>query len=164
MLPPPSSQLLKFTNANSFSNTVLGPNNWRYTVPPSTSQDDIPEKLKAETLSIISRIMPSVPDSRSVLFWRICWDSLTPSQDQLIAKHPNPKLANLYLAVGGSFHSWKFLPNIGRYVVNVVNEKSNGEEEDQKWAWKEKGWNSGGQRGVHEKVVPRRELKDLLPI
>ena len=164
MLPPSSSKLMKFNNANSFSNTMIGPKKRFYTAPLLLSQDEIPQKLKTETLNLVSRIMPSIPISRSVSSWRLCWDSLTPTQDQLITKHPDVRLTNLYLAVGGSFHSWKFLPSIGKYVLNVVNGKSNGEEKDGKWAWKEKGWNSGGQKGAHEKVVPQRELKGLLDV
>ena len=60
--------------------------------------------------------------------------------------------------MGGSFHSWKFLPIIGKYVVNVLNGVSNGEEKDRRWAWKD-GRLQG--RGAHEKVVPKRELQDL---
>ena len=99
--------------------------------------------------------------NRSVTFWRLCWDSITPSQHQLITKHPDPRLGNLYFAIGGSFHSWKFLPIIGKYVIKILNDCSNGEEKDRNWAWKTEGWNQGGQRGAHEKVIPRRELKDL---
>lgn len=61
--------------------------------------------------------------------------------------------------MGGSFHSFKFLPTIGRYVVNVLEGVGNGEEKDGVWGWKGKGSREG--RGAHEKVVPRRELRDV---
>lgn len=77
-----------------------------------------------------------------------------------MTRHPDPRLGNLYLAIGGSFHSWKFLPIIGKYVVNVLNGVSNGEEKDQNWMWKSEGWDEG-RRGAYKKVIPRRELKDL---
>lgn len=67
-------------------------------------------------------------------------------------------MSNLYLAVGGSFHSYKFLPIIGKYVVNVLNATGNGDEKDQAWRWKT-GKETG--RGAHEKVIPQRELADL---
>lgn len=106
--------------------------------------------------------MPSVQrEGRPVDYWRLCWDSVTPTQDQLIAKHPDERLNNLFLAVGGSFHSWKFLPTIGKYAVNVLNEISNGKDKDLRWEWKCAGWSSGGVRGAHEKVIPKRELRDL---
>lgn len=98
---------------------------------------------------------------REVSYWRLCWDSVTPTQFQLIAKHPDVRLSNLFMAIGGSFHSWKFLPVIGRYIVNVLKGISNGKENDQNWAWKDARWKMGGQRGAHEKSLPKRELRDL---
>lgn len=91
-------------------------------------------------------------------YYRLCWDSITPDQNQLITKHP--RIGGLYLAVGGSFHSYKFLPTIGRYVVTVLEDASNGEEKDRAWGWKDWTTISAG-RGAHEKVVPKRELSDL---
>ncbi|KAF2114848.1 FAD dependent oxidoreductase [Lophiotrema nucula] len=156
--PPQRTQLLKFTNSRSFSNYVSTASGHRISVPPATSQNIVSEKLKQETLdSTVSQAMPSFA-KREVDYWRLCWDAITPSQDQLITKHPHPKLSNLYLAVGGSFHSWKFLPIIGKYVVNVLNGVSNGDEKDEHWKWKTEKPEG---RGAHEKVVPRRELKDL---
>lgn len=107
--------------------------------------------------------MPSIlSDNRAVDYWRLCWDSITPTQDQLITQHPDARLANLYLAVGGSFHSWKFLPIIGEFVVNVLEGRGNGREMDERWGWKKERWGGAkGKGGAHEKVVPTRELADL---
>ncbi|KAF2004507.1 FAD/NAD(P)-binding domain-containing protein [Amniculicola lignicola CBS 123094] len=143
MIPPPQKcQLLKSTNARSLTITVTTKSGHRISVPPDSSQN---------------MILPSFA-SRAVDYCRLCWDAITPSQDQLITKHPDARLSNLYFAVGGSFHSWKFLPTIGKYVVNVLNGDSSGEGKDQQWAWKIA---KPQKRGAHEKVVPRRELKDL---
>jgi sarcosine oxidase/L-pipecolate oxidase len=89
----------------------------------------------------------------------VCWDAISTDQSQLITKHPHEKLSNLYLAVGGSFHSWKFLPIIGKYVVNVLMDRGNGREKDEKWAWK--GKEGLKERGAHENAVPKRELREL---
>ena len=106
--------------------------------------------------------MPSLLENGpDIAYWRSCWDSITPEQHQLITKHPNPSLSNLYLAVGGSFHSWKFLPTIGMYVSNVIEDISNGQEKDQNWAWKQHGWQDGAIKGAHEKVVPTAEFRDF---
>jgi sarcosine oxidase / L-pipecolate oxidase len=90
-------------------------------------------------------------------------DSITPSQNQLLTPHPHPALPNLFLAVGGSFHSYKFLPNIGAYMASVVREGTDSlpEEHRKMWAWKDISKDNVG-RGAHEKVVPRRDLKDLM--
>jgi len=158
-IPPPArSRLLKFTNARSVTNSKLTASGHRISVPPDRDQNTVPEKLQRETIdTIVKKLFPKYAQ-RIPEYWRMCWDSITPAQDQLITKHPHPRLQNLFLAVGGSFHSWKFLPIIGEYVANVLHGVSNGEEKDRRWAWKmekPKG------RGAHEKVVPRRELSEL---
>ncbi|KAJ4353664.1 uncharacterized protein N0V89_005394 [Didymosphaeria variabile] len=159
VLPPPNgSRMLKFTNARSFTNTIRTADRHRLSIPPETTQTNVSSHLQSETLeSIVSKTIPSFA-SRDPEYWRLCWDAITPSQDQLITQHPHPQLNNLYLAVGGSFHSWKFLPTVGKYVVNVLNGISNGEEKDGRWGWKDE--NTPG-RGAHEKVVPKRELNEL---
>lgn len=160
VLPPPrSSRLLKFTNARSFTNTVTTSTGHKLSAPPDRDQTLVSEQLKKETLNcMIEKTIPGFVD-RPVAYWRLCWDAITPTQDQLITQHPDTRLANLYLAVGGSFHSWKFLPIIGKYVVNVLFSRSNGEEKDRAWAWKLDKPLQG--RGAHEKVVPKRELHDI---
>jgi sarcosine oxidase/L-pipecolate oxidase len=161
VLPPPKdSRLLKFTNAQSFTNTTRTVDRHRISNPPDTRQTTVSSLLQSETLDcIVSKTMPSFV-TREPAYWRLCWDAITPTQDQLIARHPHPRLSNLYLAVGGSFHSWKFLPIIGKFVVNVLYGISNGDEKDGRWAWKDgKGKVQG--RGAHEKVVPKRELNEI---
>jgi len=153
---------LKFTNGRTFTNSITTSSNHIISAPPPGSQAHVPQALKAETLDIVNNIIPRVQgDGQSVAYWRLCWDSVTPTQDQLITRHPDARLHNLFLAVGGSFHSWKFLPIIGKYVANVLDGVSNGNYKDLSWEWKRVGWSSGGTQGAHEKVIPKRELRDL---
>ncbi|MCJ1249625.1 hypothetical protein MMC30_006851 [Trapelia coarctata] len=160
--PPPTSSFLKFTNGRTFTNTIMTSSNHIISAPPPGSQAHVPQVLKAETTSIVNDIMPRVQrEGQSAAYWRLCWDSVTPTQDQLITRHPDARLNNLFLAVGGSFHSWKFLPIIGKYVANVLNGVSNGKAKDASWEWKRAGWSGGGIQGAHEKVIPKRELRDL---
>ncbi|KAF2012793.1 FAD/NAD(P)-binding domain-containing protein [Aaosphaeria arxii CBS 175.79] len=159
ILPPPrGSSLLKFTNSDSFTNTIITKTGRKISAPPDHDQSIVSDRLKQETLDeMVSTTLPEFT-TRTVDYWRICWDAISPSQDQLLTRHPHPELRNLYLAVGGSFHSWKFLPTIGKYVVNVLNGQSNGEEKDSHWQWKT---SAPKERGAHEKVIPKRELRDL---
>ncbi|KAF1851071.1 FAD dependent oxidoreductase [Cucurbitaria berberidis CBS 394.84] len=159
VLPPAAStRLLKFTNARSFTSTSTTISGHKLSAPPTRPQTTVSRTLMQETLERMA--LKTMPDfaSRTPDYWRLCWDAITPSQDQLITKHPHPRLSNLYLAVGGSFHSWKFLPTIGKYVVNVLQGVSNGEEKDKRWEWKTGPFEG---RGAHEKVVPKRELSSL---
>ncbi|KAI9805031.1 MAG: hypothetical protein M1833_006335 [Piccolia ochrophora] len=158
--PPNRKGTMKFTNAHSFSNTMRTPEGRQITVPPDQDQKIVPKGLEEETLEMVkARIPELLENGRRPHSYRLCWDAVTPSQNQVISKHPNPRLSNLYFAVGGSGHSWKFLPIIGKYVSAVVDDVSLGEEKDRRWNWKTRAaWD---ERGVHEKVVPSRELNNL---
>ncbi|KAH7157715.1 FAD dependent oxidoreductase [Dactylonectria estremocensis] len=68
--------------------------------------------------------------------YRMCWDASTPTHDFLVSPHPHCN--NLYLATGGSFHGWKFLPVIGDYVVDMM-QGTLGSDYVDRWAWDKKG-------------------------
>jgi sarcosine oxidase / L-pipecolate oxidase len=108
--------------------------------------------------------MPQVLTSggADVAFFRCCWDAITPQQHQLITRHPSQNLPNVFFAIGGSFHGWKFLPTIGKYVVKVIHGESNGKEMDETWGWKAEGWNTSAIGGAHEHLVPKREFVSFL--
>jgi glycine/D-amino acid oxidase-like deaminating enzyme len=72
-----------------------------------------------------------------------------PAQDFVISSVP--ELEGLFVAAGGSFHGWKFLPNIGRYVVQMI-------EGTLSSAWSEL-WRIGGtpsENPIHLEVMPVR--------
>ncbi|KAK5191116.1 hypothetical protein LTR96_003167 [Exophiala xenobiotica] len=151
-------RFFKFTNSNTFLNTKVHPDTGQEISVPEPDQKAIPEMLATESIEVIRQRVPEIlGNGRTPDDWRLCWDAVSPDQNQLITQHPDPRLSNLYFATAGSFHSWKFLPNIGRYVVNVLDGKSNGVEKDEAWAWKTT-WEG---RGAHEKVLPKRELGSL---
>jgi len=158
-IPPPGDcQLLKFTNAHTFTNTVTTSSGHKISVPPSRDQRVVSKKLRQETNEkMMRRVMPRFTAGMQPEYWRLCWDAYTPSQDWLLSRHPHPRLQNLYFAVGGSFHSYKFLPTVGEYMVKVLGGEGNGAGMDKAW-----GWKSGrAGRGAHEKTAPDRELSDL---
>jgi sarcosine oxidase/L-pipecolate oxidase len=158
VMPPNRNRLFKFTNANTFKNTEKHPSGRWISVPPFQDQTIVPEKLKHESIKIIRQRVPRILDNgRQVDEWCLCWDAVSPDQNWLLTRHPDPRLSNLYFATGASLHSWKFLPTVGTYIVNVLNGKSNGEEKDKAWRWKRE-WSS---RGAHEKVMPKGELRDF---
>lgn len=53
----------------------------------------------------------------------------------------------------------RFLPNSGKYVLNVLFDRGNGEEKDRAWGWKKDG--KAEWEGVHPKGAPKRELNDF---
>jgi len=80
-------------------------------------------------------------------------DAVTPNQDFVIS--PHPKCENLYIATGGSFHGWKFLANIGKYVVQMLD-GSLDPAIAQKWAWDRE--DAGAACGFY---LPSRDLSDI---
>lgn len=129
-------------------------------MPSDQSQLDAPRGLQEDALAQIKQRIPQILENgRKPDYYRLCWDSISPDQQPLITQHPDARLSNLYLAVGGSFHCYKFLPIIGKYVVNVLNGNSDGPEKDAAWGWKKSGGNA---RGVHESLVPDRELGEFV--
>ncbi|RVX69086.1 hypothetical protein B0A52_06799 [Exophiala mesophila] len=155
VMPPNAARFLKFTNSNTFSNPKQHPKTKQFISVPEADQKYVPLSLKQQSIDIIQRRIPGIlSDQRPVDDWRICWDAVSPDQNQLVCQHPDPRLSSLFFATAGSFHSWKFLPVIGQYVVNVLKGKSNGVEKDEAWSWK----TSWSDSGAHEKVLPKGEL------
>ena len=107
---PPSqpNRTLKINDLKTeIVNTITTPSGQRITVPSCREQDDVPEKLKRESAKVMHDAMPEWTSSRTPDRWRICYDAVTPTEDWLMCRHPNSQLSNLYVAVGGSFHSYK---------------------------------------------------------
>lgn len=88
-------------------NTIATPSGRKVTVPSPRHQNDVPKKLIEESSKVVHEAMPEWTKTRQPNRWRMCYDAVTPTEDWLMCRHPNSKLGNLYLAVGGSFHSYK---------------------------------------------------------
>ena len=147
-----------------FTNTVTTAFGRRITVPSRKRQMQVPTKLIEESEKVIRNNMPEWTKNRSPDHWRICYDAVTPTEDWVLSRHPDGRLNNMYIAVGGSFHSYKFMPNVGKYLLNVLNGKSNGEEKDRAWKWKSE--DELKERGAKEfgnspRDGGRRELRDF---
>ncbi|KAK4499230.1 hypothetical protein PRZ48_009743 [Zasmidium cellare] len=163
---PPSKQnkLMKVSNSRTtFTNTITTRSGHKISVPRA-DQYNIPDALKRETEAIMSsKLLQEFTRGKKPDHWRICYDAQTPTEDLLMCKHPHPKLNNLYLAVGGSFHSYKFMPVAGKYFINILNGESNGDEKDKAWGWKtDADWNDVREFGLLSgKAVAKVELRDL---
>ena len=136
MLPPTKDGILKL-NTLRYPNAVTTSSGRQITAPANQAQNIIPDEMKQKAIEDIREAMPQLLENgRLPDIWRACWDSGTPDRNMLITRHPSSKLSNLYLAIGGSSHSWKFLPTIGKYVTNVVQGVGNGEEMNRRWGWR----------------------------
>ncbi len=80
-------------------------------------------------------------------------DAVTPNQDWIISPYLYCK--NLYIATADSFHSWKFLPVIGAYVVQMLQGKLD-HEKVRRWAW-----DRGNDGAACVMYILTRDLKDI---
>lgn len=147
-----------------FTNTVKTASGRQITAPSKRKQTQVPLKLIQESERVIRSNMPEWTKARSPDRWRICYDAVTPTEDWVLSRHPDDRLANTYIAVGGSFHSYKFMPTAGKYILNVLNGKSNGTEKDEAWKWKseeELKRKSAHEFGNSPRNGDRRELRDF---
>jgi glycine/D-amino acid oxidase-like deaminating enzyme len=71
---------------------------------------------------------PAVPSTDSIC----SRDAFTSSGDFIISPHAAAK--GLYIATCGSFHGYKFFPCLGKYVVQMLEDKLEPELQT-KWAW-----------------------------
>lgn len=65
----------------------------------------------------LRRVFPELAE-RPFCYTRLCWDADTSDRHLLIT--PHPAHADLFLAGGGSAHSFKFLPVLGKYIVDML--------------------------------------------
>jgi len=91
--------------------------------------------------------------SSSTAHMQLHRDAITPTQDQIICEHPHSR--NLFIVTGGSFHSWKFLPIIGKYVIQMM-EGTLDPRLVKTWAW-----DRDDKGSAHEGLLPHREMKDV---
>jgi sarcosine oxidase/L-pipecolate oxidase len=83
-------------------------------------------------------------------------DAITPTQDWLITPHTH--CTNLYIAGGGSFHAFKFLPILGREIVAMIDGTLN-EEKAHRWSWNR---TVNAEKGACDSYFPKRDLKDII--
>ncbi|KAK8063571.1 FAD dependent oxidoreductase, partial [Apiospora saccharicola] len=124
--------------------------------PPSLSQSifgqDVPQGLREEAQYVTKSALGNYIEDLDIDSYRMCWDSVSPDQDWVIDAYPHCE--GLFIAAAGSFHSWKFLPNLGKYVV----QRMQGELEDglgKKWAW-DRPISKGS-----DMYSPERDVKDI---
>lgn len=115
VIPPwRDNGLLKYNNsATKVINTTTTTAGRRLSAPPMGSgQNTIPQGLKRQTkATLTSKLMPQFARAEPE-YWRICWDSYTPTEDLLLCQHP--RIRSLYIITGGSFCGYK-------YVVPLYN-------------------------------------------
>jgi sarcosine oxidase/L-pipecolate oxidase len=151
MFPPQEDGIIKFgavnfvTNYHSSHKEVSLP---RYR--SDNPSDGVPEPIETHIRKWLKQIIPELAD-REWFETRICWYELSllpfskaftnsdrrdadmPDYNFLIGAHPAHP--GLKLAVGGSAHGFKFMPILGKYIVDMI-EGTLDEEMVSKWRWR----------------------------
>ncbi|KAJ5616272.1 hypothetical protein N7537_001386 [Penicillium hordei] len=115
-------------------------------------EDGIPAEIEAHLRKWMAGCVPELA-SREWIETRICWDGDMPDYHFLITPHPTHK--NLKVAVGGSAHGFKFLPILGKYIVEMMEDALDPEIAQQ---WK---WRPGAKSGDYSTIPHQEVAKDL---
>ncbi|KAI4242851.1 MAG: hypothetical protein LQ352_007153 [Teloschistes flavicans] len=162
-MPITPNNQMKFIRDVTWKNTVKHHASGRsISVPettPTRSQwakpSEIPRGLRREIDKVIKGIHGKTEGANlQPNTLRMCWDGLTQDNNWYITPHPRCK--NLYIATGGSFHGWKFLPILGEFVVQMLDGELP-DEEKERWAW------DTNLEGLPKNPLePARELRDIV--
>ncbi|KAH8810703.1 sarcosine oxidase-like protein [Xylogone sp. PMI_703] len=148
---------VKFCRDESYKNTCYhAASGQSFSMPPSEpgeAQRSPSAGLKAQLDVVKKGILGPKADEIVIDEYRVCWDAVTPNQDFVISPHPHCK--RLFVATAGSFHGWKFMPTIGRYVAEMLSGTLDADL-TKRWAWDRE--NEGG---AHKDLLPEIELSDL---
>ncbi|KAF2204246.1 FAD dependent oxidoreductase [Delitschia confertaspora ATCC 74209] len=150
-LPPTSNQELKFWVDIPFRNTVKLDDGRMISSPKYKQQPS--QAMKDELDSVKFAIYGEKGRHLTLESYRICWDAVTPDEDFIISPHPHCK--ELFIATAGSFHGWKFMPILGKYIVKMMESELEPELE-KAWAWDRE------YTGEPADMWPRREMGDLV--
>ena len=156
-MPPTADGLIKFNRDLPWRNTqhheASGKNISAPPPAPDYGQWSPSEGMKREVQMSAKGIFGSLIDGLEWETYRQCWDAVAPDSNFLIS--PLPGCRRLYFATGGSFHGWKFLPMIGKYIVRMLDGEL-GKEHRERWSWDRP---LKGPKG--HTYQPTREWKDL---
>jgi sarcosine oxidase / L-pipecolate oxidase len=154
LFPPQEDGLIKI-GAVSFV-TNYDPVSHPHTSLPryrcDNASDDIPKPIEDQLRSWLRELAPELAD-RVWFETRICWDADTPDFHFLIS--PHPQHSGLHLAVGGSAHGFKFMPVIGKYVVDMLEGQLTPETAE---TWR---WRPGAKEAMNPHPMPLLDLNTL---
>lgn len=125
---------------------------------PSSHFSPIPPEAEYACRTFLSTLVPSLAN-RPFESTRLCWYADTPEGNFVVDYHP--EIDGLLLATGGSGHAFKFLPVLGKRIIEVVE----GRLEDSlracwRWPQEKKGFvgTEDGSRGGVKRAVLAEEL------
>ncbi|KAH3670390.1 hypothetical protein OGAPHI_000905 [Ogataea philodendri] len=94
--------------------------------------DTIPKHMTLQARKLLGRYFPELA-AKPFVDSKTCWLADSSNSDFIIDKVPDYK--NVYVASGDSGHGFKFLPNIGQYILKLLDGQLD-QEIVQKWKWR----------------------------
>ncbi|KAL6245539.1 hypothetical protein RBB50_007538 [Rhinocladiella similis] len=141
----------------------------RYTRPEAVA-DQIPAQAMKVIKRLIDDFLPDLPAGGvEIATTRLCW--YTDSWDNHFVVDHVPGYENVMVATAGSGHAFKYLPNIGEWIADIVEGKGLERRLVQSWRWRTRPESreqvinelmegSGGSRALQRtKMSSPRELK-----
>ncbi|KAI4721489.1 fructosyl amino acid oxidase [Aureobasidium sp. EXF-10727] len=130
--PTPDNNILKMVRHGYGFETTHISEQARYSAPNLSSQADyLPADAEQALRDGLALFLPNFRD-RPFSKTKFCWYTDTPKGDFIVDYHS--EYTNLFLATGGSGHAFKFLPILGRYVVDSFEGVASAEQKE-KWRW-----------------------------
>lgn len=123
-----------------------------------TADAAVPPEGERACRAALRDIVPAL-GGRPFISGRVCWYTDTPSGDFLIDYHPS--YTGLFLATGGSGHGFKFLPVIGKKIVDAIGGTLEGALKT-RWRWREEVGVEGcedGSRGGEPGMIYKDEME-----
>lgn len=96
-------------------------------------RDEVPKEAEVYMRKFLKEVFPSLAQ-RPFNVSKICWCTDTPDRHFLIGTHPEHK--GLILGTGDSGQGFKYMPNVGKYIAEVVMNGDEGLEPLKREAWK----------------------------
>lgn len=115
---------------NWVTTTTTDKNNKNKKISLPFPKNQIPLHSESNIRLFLHETMPHL-STRPFTFARMCWCADTPNRDFLITRHP--EYARLTLGVGASGHGYKYIPVIGKYIVQAMQEKL---EPNMQYTWR----------------------------
>ncbi|KAH8689184.1 putative fructosyl amino acid oxidase [Talaromyces proteolyticus] len=157
--PPQKDGVFKMAHSQFITNTTTSPISGITTSIPHTftqsPADDLPLDIEATMRRNLKQVFPELAH-RPFCYTRLCWDADMADRHFLVTRHPNHQ--GLYIATGGSAHGFKFLPIIGKYVADLIEDRLDAEIV-RHWRWRA-GEDVNTKNLAH--LDPELELDDLV--
>ena len=82
--------------------------------------DGIPDEGRAAIHRVVDTFLPHLSD-KTLIGEALCWCTDSVDGNWILCRHP--RFDNVVLATGDSGHTFKMLPIVGRYVVDLIEDK-----------------------------------------